>query len=654
MDRSRRFQILALMNLILVTLENANAVTCGYTDDVMQRYATHKPTHKCPEHISDDFINKECKIEWAEECARDPKKCDANIKVPLFCKIKGQVQPHCRDAQGNAGAKSKACKEAAFNPKYERLCAQSECTTPKCNANSDLKPCSEPKSGGCGCVPGSRAVTTVFYRPIPIDLKRTSREKHTQTKPRQKAWWRRKSRRTTRKRNFELGSSSKVRSQWVSSVVSSVKSAAKKAYTKVKTVASKGIAAVKSAAGCLVAKAITPIVKMVAQFAQKEIELNAPEVWDNEIFLKVVIEMIKTQKYQIVVCKNPDDPVSSCKLKPGKAIHGSCLGKVKETFVEALTIFSRDARKSLKGGKSLRIASKDIIPAVGHGLGYQPSSVCAVLSSLCRTWNVMSDPTYPTFALPDNQGIASYLDNPAGAATFRVWAVRAKQEWYTEVTKRYACNSYMEALRAAAASQCHYRYNQKCKRDEIPHKDTSGNTQHTCCLVLSVQALTKHTCLFYNPYPKGKDCPFVPSATNKSASGFGYDHFGQPNGLTNSIAINALMKQKEMAQHKPEKLCKASTSPSVVSEPICAGFVELRVEHCSTCCCKDGIINSGASSQEVIRNHPNCAMWFSGLVDYFMRFILGYVRNIVQMNQMRTCLVKGCTKVDKLTGHCKD
>ena len=84
-------QILQLINLLLLLAEMGNAITCGYTDPILQL----NPTHKCPESVPQERLGQVCTKEMVE-------KGQGLQGLPLFCRgfdpskgSKGEIVDNC-------------------------------------------------------------------------------------------------------------------------------------------------------------------------------------------------------------------------------------------------------------------------------------------------------------------------------------------------------------------------------------------------------------------------------------------------------------------------------------------------------------------------------------------------------------------------------
>jgi len=640
LGRGRRTQILQLTNLFLVLIEMGNSVVCGYTDPILQ----FNPTHKCPESVPQERLGQVCTKEMVE-------KGQGLQGLPLFCRgfdpskgSKGEIVDNCESQPKYKGA----CEKALSDPNNVRMCAALQCKT-GCNKN-----CNGKNSLSCGCDIDFPLLTHLNYKLLPVGIKRKSTVlPELGSSPN---WQFSGPGRSSRGDNSgaRLNRRSGLGDAW------SLRSVRKAVVKTISTAA-------KSATGCLGASVVKKILAKIGDLIEKRLQQDVGNLWNNEQILRVPVLMIKTQKYG-----------------DGKPIEGNCMDQVKNTFSEASAIFWKLFMKGIKKGTLLRVASADGVPAVAGALKLKPRATCRTLISMCRTWNTLSSIKYPTYAVPDNQGIRSFLNDGGGGEVFRLWGIRAPVQWFQELTKKYACDKYMAALRLASEEQCHFKEDDvkdggTCEPGLIAHRETykDGNIKQngkTCCVVLSAGSLTRQTCLFYNPYPKGLTCPYVPSV-QAGKGGYSYLHLNatlksKPERLWDDHPeIRQILSQPAMKQHMPELLCKANstfvgsarhnfpipTDDNKYPPPICAGYVEMKIMQCTTCCCKKGLITSSAASSLAVNNHPDCSMWFSIVFDYFVRAIMAFVRNLVQVNQMRTCLNKGCPGgPDETLGYCKE
>jgi len=286
--------------------------------------------------------------------------------------------------------------------------------------------------------------------------------------------------------------------------------------------------------------------------------------------------------------------------------------------------------------KVLRKLSSLLHGVVGTTLLIDPGVHCRWVESICSRWDLVAHPDVPAFAF--TEGGFGFQDG-SKAQTLRIWGIRATQNWMKKAIMNHDNPRFKERLkcmndktyfdgRNGVEKQDVYNATTKTfdfkvttSKSVLKARDPTsgggclpkGSTDYKKCRFdeyVTFQNLIHNSCFDHTPYPKSIDCPILPKCVKPPCNHDGTE------------------RTKWSWEHLKG-----------LGPPMCAAYVEIAVNRCSTCCCKEGLITSTAYSQEVVRtDNMQCGTWFATYFDVLVRAQMLIERAKVMLNDMSPCL----------------
>lgn len=422
--------------------------------------------------------------------------------------VNGKEFVNCVDAPPHQGAREKVqyttCAQAQKQSIYQNQCETLACGGPmgskpmgsklsKATCRGKLAVCrpGNPKalSAGCGCSPGEPLITAMSYKPVPVALNKPQeqeQEQDTQTYLGEARSGSAVGRMVGQMHSLLLHATAALKRHaaaktegrntrkqglgetWGDKFDASGKTITRRRRIKYDGGANLAKQTAVDRAKCAGANFLKKKMSEIGAWIERKLLQDVPDCYlPPQTALRVPMNILRYQRYA-----------------NGTTIPGDCVQQLKNTVREVLRVFITESSREMAKGKFFRVASKDIIPHIAALAQLEPRVTCDTLLSICRPWNIVASIKYPGQILPDSYGLAALLNQEgAGDKGFRVWGVRAPEKWYIELTKRYACKKYIQALLTAANQLCHFATDDlkesnktQCDDGQVAHRQYANGT----------------------------------------------------------------------------------------------------------------------------------------------------------------------------------
>jgi len=253
----------------------------------------------------------------------------------------------------------------------------------------------------------------------------------------------------------------------------------------------------------------------------------------------------------------------------------------------------------------------------------------------CVTFSKVSDSRYPTYAILDQRGLGVY-DDPKTNDELRFFFIRASMSYFKDIMQKVDPGMYSAIIARVKRLQ-------GLEPGEKTNKD----------VYISSGEVVRNACGYNVPFPRPlSSCHFVPEEKQDEN---GNRYWELPKTFTQKRFPNLAPKLKHVATMKDTsnkgdgEILEGKPYP----EPVCLATFAVKLSTCSSCCCQEGLIKMAISSSELVKNRPDCGLWFS-VMDFIFRLVASFFRTSAFLMQMKTCLAPPCKgKINLETGHCE-
>ena len=211
----------------------------------------------------------------------------------------------------------------------------------------------------------------------------------------------------------------------------------------------------------------------------------------------------------------------------------------------------------------------------------------------------------PTRIVSDDVWFKNSTAHPNTTGVFTVFAVRATTDWWARIA-----NVSEKGNGQVARNTRRVRWPSRHRIPNEPYGKEIFTSSPTADIVADYCAIGVQD---------NDACPAVPDTTGQPMPVFPYNtNFAYPRQVEDKIGKHALQ---------------------------CVAKIQVSIDTCSSCCCRDGYIKAETKSALVIRNIPNCPSWFSTTVDGPIRLVANLLRMIILMRQFpEPCFENGRDK----------